>query len=84
MDTLDTLDTLDVLDTTDVEHRDDLLDTVRFEPCAGYRPAVDDDAVCRCGWLEADHGELATARAARRLRQPGVTRAVSGPVRRAS
>jgi hypothetical protein len=32
--------------------------------------SADDSLVCACGWLEHDHGELATARAVRRRSQP--------------
>jgi hypothetical protein len=77
------MDITDITDCADCADADARRDTVRFEPCAGYRPADHDDEVCACGWLEADHDELATARAARRRRRPGAE-PVSVLVRRAS
>jgi hypothetical protein len=53
---------------------------VRFEACAGFRRSVEEPLLCRCGWLEDDHGELAAVRLARRRRRP----AVVVPERRAS
>ena len=34
-------------------------DSVRFEACPSFQAV--DDAVCACGWLEADHAGSATA-----------------------
>ncbi len=68
----------------------EMVETVRFEACAGFRASDEDEFVCSCGWLEPDHGEqdqfepageLAAARVARRQRRP---RPVVLPERRAS
>ncbi len=41
-------------------------DSVRFEPCTGFR-AGPDPALCDCGWLEHDHAgaEVAAVRTRR-------------------
>jgi hypothetical protein len=43
-------------------------DSVRFEPCTGFRAGAD-PALCDCGWLEHDHAgaEAVVARSARRF-----------------
>ena len=53
---------------------------VRFEACALFQASHVDVAVCSCGWLDEDHGELAAVRVKRRQRRPRV----AVPVRRAS
>jgi hypothetical protein len=52
---------------------------VRFEACTEFRSG-DDPLVCTCGWLDDDHGELASQRVSRRGRQ----RPITLPERRAS
>jgi hypothetical protein len=45
----------------------------RFEACAQFSASDDDVQICACGWLHADHGELAAIRIRRRERRPRVT-----------
>ena len=56
---------------------------VRFEACALFQASHADVAVCACGWLEEDHGELAAVRVKRRQQQQRRPQ-VAVPVRRAS
>jgi hypothetical protein len=53
---------------------------VRFVACAEFHASHEDLAICACGWLDEDHGELAVVRMKRRQRRPRVTL----PARRAS
>jgi hypothetical protein len=60
-------------------------DSVRFEPCTGFRPSAD-LLVCQCGWLEDDHPEVLAASVSLplgRLRRRA-RRTVAMPERRAS
>lgn len=54
------------IDTTRFDAMVFRADSVRFEPCTGFRAGAD-VAVCDCGWLEQEHAdaEVAVARTRR-------------------